>query len=337
MDLAARTSGKPRATKEKPVRFTPAQVNRMRTRLAAYRLNEGLTWLKVAQDILDCEATELWAIDPDEYALTEHEPTEGTKKRNNEDRKTLKVDQGWPITQEVLRKFVEGERKEDGGPLVPTTPKDMRKLAAIRDFLIHKRYLYDKELEEKPAHLHAPHSLSAYFQNDEDHNDYCSLLEGLTGEFCDVKETEHEIVESALINDAFPDDKILNTVVSHTFYRNPNTRPFHQWGKVERNRHKRIKTRYWGWGVCKGRDMLLLFVNSQDDDDNYYIYILISPDIATNKDEFILLRYPFLGVRSLTALSQEHLSETDQARNIAEAVSSELYFFRRTQLGEKSQ
>jgi len=176
--------------------FSPWQIDRLRTRLTAYRLNTSRygkpkPWLDVAQEILDSDATALCLPEADEDPMTEHEPLA------SDDRKP---DRDWPLKGENLRKFIEGERKKGSDVLQPTTLQP-DKLQAVYDFLLDAGYLSRLEMKDDPQAHHAAYGLMEYFL-EEQARPMPTIERGhaelLTGEFRNCVVSDKTITESEM-------------------------------------------------------------------------------------------------------------------------------------------
>ena len=198
--------------------FSDWQMRRLRARLGAYRLNasengEPRSWRSIAEDILECEATDLWMPeheeevpepvyrDPNEKLdFTKYDPDE-VDLATPEGKKRRKIDHNWPIKIDPLRKFVEGERKAQR-----KKPRNRSgdQLEAIRDFLLHMGYRSQHSLIEPSPAWHAAYSMVEYFQSNPSLTPALNSLATLECDLECVQEGERAILESRLTIHASP-------------------------------------------------------------------------------------------------------------------------------------
>lgn len=291
--------------------FTPWQLGLLQARLAAYRLTSGRggavkSWLDVTQEILDSEATDLWIAEDDDEL-----PEEDKKK----------LDANWPIRQEQLRKFVEGENKKTGrGPRVP---KDERVLEAVCDFLIDVGYLRSADFEVREDRQVAAHGLVEYFyKGGHNKENMRGLLPGAGGLYYAFNENEGHIDERAMRINTYGEEPFFSISEIRRQYRNPGHLPFAQWRDVERKHHMKVEVRLSGWGVVSPE--YLFFIVLCDEyaglDHHAYVGLAVSRQSPTC---FVLLNY-----NDPRELGEEDCEDDMLADTIYNTLGSDVFSFR---------
>jgi len=273
--------------------FSPWQISRLRARLAAYRLNTGRdgkpkTWLDIAQEILDSDATALCLPEADEDPMTEHEPLASDN---------WKPDQNWPLKGENLRKFVEGERKKGSSLLQPTTLQ-RNKLQAVHSFLLDVGYLSSMEFREKNQAHHAAYGLMEYFLGEESKPlPIIGYKEArlVTGEFQSRVVSDKNITEREIFIERSGDKSFLLIREVRNIYKNPGNFDPASWGERERKYFFEIRRVLSGWGVFLGlRGLIMFFIKNADDglEPQVYSSTVVMPQGIEWHNTLVFVRVP---------------------------------------------
>lgn len=259
--------------------FSEWQQARLRSRLAAYRLNTGKTWLDLAQEILLCQATAL-SIPDDDADEQDVDDAEGCR---------TALDWNWPIKAESLRRFVVGEsRKKNKSPTQP----EHKKLEAYRDFLMHVRYLSARELEEHEIDLKAAYVFLDFLQSGRHVTENAPAPDGIEGQFVSVTQESRLIREASLEIRMSEDRQVLLVEESEDVYDDPKHLPFERWRQAERRYNFRYSRRLAGWGVRGGTRVVYIFLKSIDAASEHHSYLAADFGSSPASAGMLLIRYP---------------------------------------------
>ena len=243
--------------------FSDRQIRLLRTRLRAYRLQQGekklgraLPWKTVATRI------------------------------NGKLRLDFDVggDEGERLRQFVIGVPIKNESKE----LRPRIPEDHR-LEAIRDFLSHPdvRYLSEHELQDDPELHPAARSFLDYLKDDGGAVDASStdrlLSEQVMGIYqyrCDDDDLlEHRRLSLILLSDGL----FQVEEVTEKFDVKQAVSDFSQWDQPEKYRRRRSHRRRTGWAVKNDYDCIYFFLKDQGDSSITSYIALLHESTSNNK------------------------------------------------------
>lgn len=215
--------------------FQPWQVAKLRSRLAAYRLNSGHDtrakfWREVADD-LSCSEAVISLLDEEGDLL---------------------------MSKESLRKFIEGESKKAGKK--PTTPDDLF-LKAICDFLVETGYLLAVEMKKKRDEgFGAAIALQGHLGNLRG-----ELTEERCGDFYSAQQLDGSILERLLHVELSPDKSFHLVWEVRSRFTTGTGLAFENWRDNERRYNLTSRDYLTGWAIVDTGGTMLLLMKHEDE------------------------------------------------------------------------
>ena len=146
--------------------LSPWIVDLLRRRLACYKFDNDFSWFEVAQKIVLSDSClfffpEVECLEAEDYENANKPSVPSSSGRVSGSGKRFRMDHGWPITAQLLEKWVGPRRPREGW--APSEPAEI-KVRCIAGFLVESKWVDSNELSSSQIHFHAAYSLRAHFE-----------------------------------------------------------------------------------------------------------------------------------------------------------------------------
>ena len=235
-----------------------------------------------------------------------------------------------------LGKFVDGEPKETGSKERRSVIPETRRLAAIRDFLMHPdiRYLAAYEMEDDPE-LPVAARVFADFLEDEGGAGNPPVGVAVSSEqikgVYECARGDTELVRNHTLSLILLSDRLFEAEeVTEYFDTRQALTDFSQWSLPERYRRRRTHKRSTGWAVKNKYDCLYVFLKDQADS-SFTSYIASGREALPYAEADVHIRWLYLqNYGPFTYFASPIIKDYDIFEVLAEELKKKsLFLFKR--------